>query len=183
MNSPADQLSPAFQSRLQARDDAAWREVFTRLWPVALHAAQRVFTRPTEAEDAAAAALAELAKLPRLPDTWSGCEALIAVVARRRAISQLRALTAAKRGLGETLSLDHAAAEPAALVATQAALDVGTLLAEIDPLRRRIVEEHFLEGRTSEEIGTRLRLNPATIRSHLARTLRELRQRLNPPGR
>lgn len=180
MKPPPDQLPPAFLARLHARDSAAWREVFTRLWPVALHAARRSLAPASEAEDAAAVALAELAKLPGLPATWQACEALTAVIARRRAISQLRRQTALKRGLGETIPLEHAAGEPAAAPIARAAVDVGLLLEEIDPLRRRIIEEHFLEGRTSDEIGARLQLKPATIRSHLARALRELRRRLHP---
>ncbi len=178
---PPDQLPAAFFAGLQTREPAAWREAFTRLWPVALQAARRVFTSAADAEDAAAAALADLAKLPALPDTWPACEALVAVIARRRAISQLRAHTALKRGLGETLSLDHAVAEPSVTTVTSAALDVGLLLDGIDPLRRRIIEEHFLDGRTSDEIGARLQLKPATIRSHLARALGEIRRRLNSP--
>jgi RNA polymerase sigma factor (sigma-70 family) len=171
-----------FSSRLLAREEAAWREAFARLWPVALCAAGHVLKQRGDAEDAAADALADLAERTELPDSWAALEAYTAVIARRRAISLVRKRTAAKRGSGETLSLDFIAEEPAVETVADASLDLSTLLAQLDPERRRIVEEHFLDGRTSEEIGSRLQLNPATVRSHLLRSVQKLRRWLNPPS-
>ncbi len=182
MSFSAAPFAADFHARLLARDDAAWREAFRRLWPVALTAASRIFSQNPETEDAASTALAELATHPALPATWPALEALTAVIARRRAISLLRGRHAAKRGAGETLSLEQLEYEPAAAAVAQAALDLSTLLAEVDPLRRRILEEHFIDGRTSEEIGSRLQLKPATVRSHLFRALQELRHRVRPPS-
>lgn len=152
-----------------------------RLWPVALCAAGHVLKHTNDAEDAAATALAELADANNLPDSWPALEAYVAVIARRRAISLVRKRTAAKRGSGETIPLEFLEHEPAIETTTNAAFDLATLLAQLEPERRRIVEEHFLDGRTSEEIGSRLRLNPATVRSHLLRSVQKLRRWLNPP--
>jgi hypothetical protein len=73
-----------------------------------------IFSQNPETEDAASTALAELATHPALPATWPALEALTAVIARRRAISLLRGRHAAKRGAGETLSLEQLEYEPAA---------------------------------------------------------------------
>lgn len=175
MNSSTAPFPSDFPSRLVAGEPAAWREAFSRLWPVALRAAGGILKHGPEAEDAASAALAQLAEQPVLPDTWAGLEALTAVIARRRAISHLRTRTAAKRGSGEIIALGDIATEPAAESAADHALDIVTLLDQLDPTRRQIVLEHFLDGRTSEEIGSRLSLKPATVRSHLFRALQELR--------
>lgn len=163
-----------FASRLAQRESAVCRLVFTRLWPVALRAATHVLKQHSDAEDAAATALAELIKRSDLPDTWPALEAYIAVIARRRAISLLREHTAKKRGGGTVLPLDHAAQIPAAAVARHA-LDLNTALDQLDPLRRNLLEEHFLEGLTSAELSRRHRLNPATVRSHLHRAVQTLR--------
>lgn len=171
-----------FPSRLVAGEKSAWREAFTRLWPVALRAAGGIARHRPEAEDAASAALAQLAEQTALPDTWAGLEALAAVIARRRAISIVRARTAAKRGDGEIVSFEALDTEPAAELVAQTSLDFTTLLDQLDHTRRRIVVEHFLDGRTSEEIGSRLQLKPATVRSHLFRALQELRRWLQPPA-
>lgn len=182
MSSSAAPFPVDFPTRLTARDEAAWRIAFTHLWPVALCAAGHVLKQHSDAEDAASTALAELAERSDLPDSWSALEAYTAVIARRRAISLVRHRTAAKRGSGQTLSLEQLDQEPAVETAASAALDLATLLAQLDPQRRRIVEEHFLDGRTSEEIGSRLRLNPATVRSHLFRSVEKLRRWINPPS-
>lgn len=149
---------------------------------MALRAAGSIAKHRPEAEDAASAALAQLAEQPALPDTWAGLEALAAVIARRRAISLVRARTAAKRGDGEIVSFEALATEPAAELVAQTSLDFTTLLDQLDETRRQIVVEHFLDGRTSEEIGSRLQLKPATVRSHLFRALQELRRWLQPPA-
>lgn len=146
MSLSAAPFAADFHARLQAREGTAWREAFTRLWPVALSAAGQILRQRGEAEDAASSALADLAAGSALPATWPALEALTAVIARRRAISLLRARNAAKRGAGETLSLDQLECEPAAASVAFAALDVATLLADIDPLRQRILKEHFIMG-------------------------------------
>lgn len=181
MSLPAAPFAADFHARLHARERTAWREAFTRLWPVALSAAGQILRQRDEAEDAASSALADLAAGSALPATWPALEALTAVIARRRAISLLRSRYAAKRGAGETLSLDQLEYEPAAASVALAALDVATLLTDLDPLRQRILKEHFIDGRTSEEIGSRMQLKPATVRSHLFRALQELRTRVRPP--
>lgn len=179
MSSSAAPFPVDFTARLVNRDETAWRTAFTRLWPIALCAARHVLKQSGDAEDAAATALAELADATNLPDTWPALEAYTAVIARRRAISIVRKYTAAKRGSGETIPLEFLDHEPAVETAASAALDIATLLAQLEPERRRIVEEHFLDGRTSEEIGSRLQLNPATVRSHLLRSVQKLRRWIN----
>jgi len=164
-----------FAARIAKREPAICRLVFTRLWPVALRAATQVLKQHSDAEDAAATALSELIKRSDLPDTWPTLEAYVAVIARRRAISLLREHTAKKRGGGAVLPLDHAEQIPASTVARHA-LDLTTALDQLDPLRRSLLEEHFLEGLTSEELSKRHRLNPATIRSHLHRAVQTLRE-------
>lgn len=181
MSSSAAPFPSDFHSRLLARDDRAWRQAFKQLWPVALCAAGYVLKTHSDAEDAAATALSELAESKTLPDNWPALEAYVAVIARRRAISLLRKRTAAKRGAGEVISLDSIEHEPAATTVAEAALDLSSLLAQLDADKRRIVEEHFIDGRTSEEIGSRLQLNPATVRSHLFRSVQKLRRWLTPP--
>jgi RNA polymerase sigma-70 factor (ECF subfamily) len=162
-------------ARLHAQETTAWRLAFNRLWPVAMRSASYLLKDRTEIEDAAAAALGDLTHQSKLPESWAALEALTAVIARRRAISLLRARTAAKRSSDETISLEQIANEIPAADIAGAALDLDTLLERLGDPRRQIIIEHFLHGRTSEEIGRRLDLKPGTVRSHLFRALQELR--------
>jgi RNA polymerase sigma factor (sigma-70 family) len=179
---PTDSIAPfpdAFTARLIARDAKAWEDAFRRLWPVALRVAGRVLPPPpVDAEDIASATLADFSHRPSVPSTWSQCAALVAVMARRRAISHLRHQHRQKRAAHNTDPLDdqirNAAASPDDSVA--AALDLDTVLDKLAPLPRQILEAHFVDGLNSNEIGQRLNLNPATVRSHLSRTLQLLRR-------
>ena len=181
--SPTDSQSPfpaAFVQRLHARDRGAWDEAFRRLWPVALRMARRILPPPpTDAEDVASATLAEFAAKTELPATWSECAALVSVMTRRRTVSHLRHQHRERRDAHRTQPLDALLAErlPAATDASLAALDLDTVLAELDATQRTILEAHFIDGLDSREIGERLQLNPATVRSHLFRCLQHLRRR------
>ena len=167
-------------ARLQAHEATAWDEAFHRLWPIAVLAARRTLRAPaTEADDVASATLADFARLTMLPPSWAECAAMVTVIARRRAMSVLRQRFASKRHalavepLGEHLA--STLPEPAEVVAR--ALDSALVLAELSELERELLEAHFVEGLTSQEIGSRFGLNPATVRSHLSRTLQTLRRR------
>ncbi len=175
-DSPGDPLLP----RLRAGEADAWRLAFTRLWPRAHRVAHAVLGDAHLAEDAAAEVLRDLTAHPERVRTWPELEAYVLVCVRRRAISMQRDARAAKRGGGDLVPLDENIDATTPDEVALAALDLAALLPTLDPLRRRIVEEHFLQGRTSDDIGARLDLNPATVRSHLARALRQLQERVNP---
>lgn len=169
-----------FVARLRAHEASAWDEAFGRLWPIAVFSARRTLPAPaTDADDVASAALADFARLAVLPGSWPECAAMVTVIARRRALSVLRQRFTGKRHalaiepLGEHLA--STLPEPAEVVAT--ALDSALVLAELSELERELLEAHFVEGLNSQEIGARLGLNPATVRSHLSRTLQTLRRR------
>lgn len=162
---------------LRAGDEAAWRRAYAELWPVAWRAAQAVLRQPTESEDAAMLALEKLYAHRDRPRCWSDFPAMTAVIARREAFSARRARGAAKRGGDHVVSLEELAFEPAALPAAIAVgLDLAELLASLSPEVRRVVEAHFLEGRSSQEIATATGGNANTVRSHLMRALQTLRR-------
>ena len=173
--SPEDALLP----RLRAGDASAWREAFARLWPRAHRVATAVLRDTHLGEDAAADALRAIAAKPENVWSWPELEAFVLVTTRRRAISLQREAHAAKRGSGNIIPLQDAAETVTSADDTSlAALDIATLLPRLDPLRRQIVEAHFLRGENSDEIGRALNLNPATVRSHLMRALQSLRRDL-----
>ena len=179
LNPPTASTDDALLLRLRAGDTSAWREAFARLWPRAHRVATAVLHDSHLGEDAAADALRTIAADPGRVRSWPELEAFVLVTTRRRAISLQREAHAAKRGSGNIIALDDAA-EPvtSADETSLAALDLAHLLPRLDPLRRQIVEAHFLRGENSDEIGRALNLNPATVRSHLMRALQSLRRDL-----
>jgi RNA polymerase sigma-70 factor, ECF subfamily len=158
--------------------DRSWRTAFSHLWPVACRAARRLLANQADVEDIASTALAHYAQLPARPANLDESGALVAVIARRAAIAHWRRQSARKRSREEAVPL-HLLAEgelPVDTASLGRAHDLERLLQSLSPLRRQIIREHFLEGRNSTEIGERLDLNPATVRSHLLRAMQELRK-------
>lgn len=181
---PSDLPDDAWLTRLRAGEATAWRDAFARLWPRAHRVATAVLRDAHLGEDAAADALRAVAAAPHRVRSWPELEAFVLVTSRRRAISLQREAQAAKRGSGNVVALDNIL-EPTAPAdeVSVAALDLAALLPRLDPLRRRIVEAHYLHGESSDEIGRALRLNPATVRSHLLRALHQLRRDLPETNR
>lgn len=162
---------------LRAGDEAAWRRAYAELWPVAWRAAQAVLRSPHESEDAAMRALEKLHAHRERPRNWNDFLAMAAVIARREAITTVRARATAKRGGDQVVSLDELSFEPADVPATIAlGLDLSEMLASLTPEVRHIVEAHFVEGRSSQEIAAATGKNANTIRSQLMRALQALRK-------
>lgn len=180
-------------SALRTGDEAAWSEAFQRLWPVAIRAARNPALRLTsgEAEDAAMEALTQL--VPQVDKVATGEElaALAAAMAFRRAVSQARRNSAAKRGPAP-LSLSEFPSGDAALPAmhsldgerlsdlerAEMAVLLRRALAGVDPVTRRLLEGVVMEGRSHKETSASSGMPMGTVGSKVMRGLAAIRQQL-----
>ena len=92
--------------------------------------------------------------------------AVAATVMRRLLVDHARQHGASKRGAGYTISLgdnDVVALTPAPDIDVLALNDALTELAEIDPLRMRLIELRFFGGLTTDETAEALGVSSATV--------------------
>ncbi|HEU4693894.1 MAG TPA: sigma-70 family RNA polymerase sigma factor, partial [Vicinamibacterales bacterium] len=92
--------------------------------------------------------------------------AVAATVMRRVLVDHARQHGASKRGARFTISLDDGeivAIAPAPDVDVLALNDALTELAEIDPVRTRLIELRFFAGLTTDETAEALGVSPATV--------------------
>jgi RNA polymerase sigma factor (TIGR02999 family) len=92
--------------------------------------------------------------------------AVAATVMRRLLVDHARQHAASKRGAGCTISLGDGevlALVPSPAVDVLALNDALTELAEIDPLRMRLIELRFFAGLTTDETAAALGVSPATV--------------------
>ena len=93
--------------QLEQGDADAWDEAFRWLWPVAFEAARLKLSPflPADVEDVAIESLEELVQKVREVGRTEELRPLLASIAHHRAVSRLREHFAAKRGGGQTTSL------------------------------------------------------------------------------
>lgn len=162
-------------SDLVRQDPAAWRIAFSALWPLAWRVTNFVLRGSADAEDVAAEAMGQLPLLCAKISSPAELEALTIVVARRCAASHLRARFAKKRDArrlsGPSLLEDVADASDLRQEVEQT-LDLHVWLDRLDTRRRALVEAHFLDGKTSVELGATSGLDESTVRGLLGEAVR-----------
>lgn len=178
--------TPDLLAALRAGRSEAWQQAFTLLWPHAYKSAYRLFNQPHDAEESASHALQEIYRRgPRMVRQFDELIALTVVIARRHAATTLRARLAEKRGgaYSAHMPLDFISADNAVLQQPESAaanaLDAADLIAQLDPEQQRLLEDHFWNGFTSEEIARRHQMNPSTARSKIFRAVQTLRRRMD----
>lgn len=176
----------------------AWRVAFQVLYPVAFKAAShsRLGLAPVDAEDAAAEALRDLVGLikKQCPKDEGNLRALTAALGYRKAVSLLRARTAAKRGGGQAESLEaleeklgeagSVAIAPAEegfelLDAEDLAMISSSLRNAIESLGEKLgplVEDFYYKNLTYQEIADKRGLPMGTVSVYLSRALVRIRK-------
>lgn len=181
---------------LQCGDPAGWDEAFRWLWPTAFEVARFKLQKvlPGEVEDVALEALEELVEKVKQLKKVEELKPLTASIAHNRAVSRLRQHFSAKRGSGQTESLDAHHGNPDFIESTAADSPVAKLeqkelsdflsklLAEIKPPLGKILADFFLDGLSYDEIAKRHGLATGSIGVYLKRGLEAIR-RSCPPDR
>jgi len=104
---------------------------------------------------------------------------IAAQLMRRILVDHARAHQAEKRGSGQKLQLDEAAALPESREVDLVALDEALQeLAKLDPQQSRIVELRFFAGLSIEETATVLEISPATVKRDWAMARAWLHQQI-----
>lgn len=184
-------MSTSDLQALRQGDEDAWDEAFRWLWPTVFAVARLKLEPflPDDIEDAAIEALEELVEKVRQVKAVEELKPLAASIAHNRAVSHLRERFAAKRGAGQTASLEAlqndagnpsepAAAEPALadLGQTELAALIGQLQAELKPDQRAMLNDFFLNGLSYEQIAARHGVAIGSVGVYLKRGLETIRK-------
>ena len=176
---------------LQRGDPAAWDEAFAWLWPAAFGAAQAKLQPflPGDVEDVAIEALEELIEKVRGVRAVEELKPLVASIAHHRAVSRLRQHFAAKRGSGQTESLearDEAGGSGETVAAGDSPLDaltqkelanvLGGMMAELKPPQGELLEDFFVSGLSYEEMAKKHGVAVGSVGVYLKRGLEAMRR-------
>lgn len=176
---------------LRAGDVGAWDDAFAWLWPAAFRAARPILERhlPAEVEGVAIQAIEELVEEVKQVVSVEELKPLVASIAHNLAVSRLREHFAAKRGGGQTESLEArqedcgdvpeaiAADSPvAALERKELAERLQRLLAALKPPLGEMLADFFLRGLSYEEIAKKHGIALGSVGVFLKRGLECLRR-------
>jgi RNA polymerase sigma factor (sigma-70 family) len=182
--------APGELELLRLGDEEAWASVFRQLWPIVLRAAQHPAACLTagEAEEIASEALALLVPRAKTVGSLDELKALAATIAHRRAISLARAKSAAKRAPAAWV-LERNGGSPGGQVVKQddtisdlelaeMALLLRQALDGLDPLTQRLLREKTADGLSYQELSEKYRMPLGTVCAKIARSLHQIRKRL-----
>ena len=175
---------------LQSGEGGAWGVAFSWLWPAAYGAAQVTLQPylPGEVEDVAIESIEELVERVQDVKSVQELKPLAAAIAHNRAVSRLRRFFAAKRGAGQTESLEGkgddgdppeavAMDSPvAALEARELAARLGKSLDALRPPRGEMLADFFLRGLSYDEIAKKHGIAIKSVGVYLKRGLETLRR-------
>ena len=175
---------------LQSGDAEAWDAAFRWLWPCAFAVAQAKLQPflPGDVEDVAIEALEQLVEMVPQVKTVEELKPLAASIAHHRAVSRLREHFAAKRGSGQTASLEARAEEgqedaEAAADSPLASLErkelagvLRKLLADLKPPQGELLADFFLRGLSYEEMAKKHGLAVGSVGVYLKRGLESVRR-------
>jgi RNA polymerase sigma factor (sigma-70 family) len=172
---PADSSQVWNLESLRAADQAAWRAAFVELWRIASGVISRKIFSKHAVDDVAQETLAIVAQSINSFASEGHMRAMTGIIAQRKAAHFLRDQTAGKRDRRREVSVDAAAEIAVAEPAARLAMDLDILLAQLDPADRVVLEGHFIEGHTSQELATLYNLNANTVRGRIKRAMEGLR--------
>lgn len=184
-------MNPPSLLALQSGDADAWNAAFDWLWPTAFAVAQLKLSLflPADVEDVAIEALEELVEKVHAVKGVEELKPLAASIAHHRAVSALRERFAAKRGAGQTQSLEglkEATDDTFEPAATESPLDglkqaelaglIAQLQTDLKPEQRAILNDFFLGGLSYEQIAARHGVAIGTVGVYLKRGLEAVRK-------
>ena len=173
-------MSPADMALLsrwtEARDAEAFAEIVSRYSGLVYHTARRVLRNSADAEDVAQECFLELSRTgPRIRTSLGGW---LHTVATHRALDRIR--SQARRRAREAEHQERAAARQ---------VDWDTLLSQVDDVLTELDEDlatplvqHFLLGRTHDDIAAELGLSRSAVTTRIGRGVEEVRRRLSERG-
>jgi RNA polymerase sigma factor (sigma-70 family) len=175
---------------LRCGDASAWDEAFRWLWPAAFAVAQFKLQPflPGDIEDVAIESLEELVDKVGQVKSVEELKPLTASIAHNRAVSRLRQHFSAKRGSGQTESLEARQANAdgielpgldspvEALEQKELSQFLEKLLAELKPPLGEILADFFLKGLSYEEIAKRRGVAVGSVGVYLQRGLAAVRR-------
>jgi RNA polymerase sigma factor (sigma-70 family) len=180
-------------SDLKVGDEAAWSIAFSYLWPVALNAARASAKELSlqEAEDAASEAIRAVVDQIDHAQSKEDLRALVAVIARRRAITIIRQKFALKRAPGGVLAATTESETGECFCAVDETEDPSrdAMLAEmvvllrdalcgLEPQSRRLLIEKYVDGYSYDELSNKHELPVGTLCPKVMRALRQVRKTL-----
>jgi len=178
---------------LKTGSSIAWSIAFSYLWPVALRAARGPAEQLTsqEVEEAANDGIRCAMEQIERVENKEELRALVAVIARRRAITMLREKFAAKRAPGGSLvesyesradeailAMDDRSDPSRDLMAAETLALMHGALAGLDAESRRLLREKYFEGYSYEELSQRHKQPVGTLCPKVMRALRKVRSAL-----
>ena len=184
-------MNPPDLHSLQSGDADAWNAAFDWLWPTVFAVAQLKLSPflPADVEDVAIEALEELVEKVHAVKAVEELKPLAASIAHHRAVSALRERYAAKRGSGQTQSLEglkEATDETFEPAATESPLDglkqtelaglIAQLQTDLKPEQRAILNDFFLDGLSYDQIAAKHGLAIGTVGVYLKRGLEAVRK-------
>ncbi len=179
---------------LRRGQEAAWKEIFHRLYPCVFTAARHpsAALTPSEAEDVAIEILAQLTGKVLQVRKLEELKALAVTMAARRAVSVQRKKYAEKRGGNQTISLDQLQEEcgdhfapfalqmeslsPADLTELSQLLEEA--LAGVDDLTRELIHDYLLHGMPYKEMADKHRISISAVGVALYRGLKKIQAQL-----
>jgi len=159
-----------------AGDDAAFRQIYdlraSRLFGIAL----RITRQEPLASDAVQEAFLELWRnAGRFDERRGNPDAWLATLVRYRALDMTRPRFREVSDEGLPEPVDH---EPDPLARMEASTESAALrhcLEALDPERRAVLLQAFLDGLTHAELATRLHVPMGTVKAWIRRSLKSLR--------
>ena len=177
--------------QLQQGDKAAWDAAFRWLWPAAFESARLKLALflPGDVEDVAMEALEELVEKVRGVAATEELRPLVSNIAHNRAVSRLREYFAAKRGAGQTTSLEAMTKEdgetfdpPGAdspvtdIDQTELVGLLQELQAELKPEQKAILNGLVIQGQSYEQVARERGIAIGTVGVYLQRSLEALQR-------
>ena len=170
-----------FLERLRARNVDAFRKLFQRHAPDVMAVCFRVLHNRQDAEDVLSEVFLELwNRFDKYDSERATLKGYILMIARSRAIDQLRSLSrsrSATQTLESTPHLQHPSTTDTitSLVKDESQRQAIGALQQLDPDQQKVLELVFFEGLSHSQIATRLDMPLGTVKSHVRRGLAKLK--------
>jgi RNA polymerase sigma-70 factor (ECF subfamily) len=174
-------------ARMQRRDETALAELYDLAVARVFSLALRIVRTEADAEEVAVDVFAQAWDTAERFDADRGnVMAWLLAICRSRALDLLRRRSARQnaeeRLAAEPLTEEHASGPDDLLAIVETGSIVHAALRELSPERRQVLSLAYLRGYTQEEIAAFTGLPLGTVKSHVRRSLGELREQLQAIG-
>lgn len=163
-------------ARIAAGDEAAVATCVAEYGSLLWSLARRWSPDTADAEDAVQEIFFDLWKsAARFDATKASERSFVVMVARRRLIDRLRRRSRQVEAMAWPDEFDVPDPTTDASDRVSDAVDAEVLLSALNPMQRRLLERHLLDGKTHEEIAQEAAMPLGTVKSHIRRGLLKAR--------